>query len=285
MSDLPVAAVACPDLTSMEVLRAALFHDERPGRCFMVMTAYFDESGTHGDNSPLMTVAGFIANTEQWAGYERDLAALMKEYGVKVFHAKDLRQRKGDFKNWPEGKRARFNSRFLKLADDYLACGLAMILHTRDYKNIYRSAIFPRKARPDTGYGLCVRNALLKSILFMADRRADWPLNVVMEMGHKNIGDALRVYEETKNHLMPKYSNALGYISVGSKRDCLPLAMADSLAYAIFRMSAGYSRHPTEPNAAVVGAADPPYYVQKIPLSRTLIDENTLAMLRDSLLA
>ena len=49
-------------------------------------------------------------------------------------------------------------------------------------------------------------------------------------------------------------------------------------------MSAGYSKHPTEPNAAaVVGPADPPYLVSKIPMSRTLIDENTLAKLRDEL--
>jgi hypothetical protein len=48
-------------------------------------------------------------------------------------------------------------------------------------------------------------------------------------------------------------------------------------------MTAGHSKHPTEPNAAVVGPADPPYYVNQIPLSRTLIDENTLAALRDSL--
>jgi hypothetical protein len=39
----------------------------------MVMTAYFDESGTHGAESPLVAVAGFIANLEQWSAYEREL--------------------------------------------------------------------------------------------------------------------------------------------------------------------------------------------------------------------
>jgi hypothetical protein len=32
----------------------------------MVMTAYFDESGTHGAESPVVTVAGFIARADQW---------------------------------------------------------------------------------------------------------------------------------------------------------------------------------------------------------------------------
>ena len=94
--------------------------------------------------------------------------------------------------------------------------------------------------------------------------------------------DCARVFYEVKESLVSDYSHMLGSITFGSKTD-LPLAVADSLAYAIFRMSAGYSNHPTEPNAAVVGPADPPYYVSKIPMSRTLFDENTLVSLRDGL--
>lgn len=269
---------------SVEILSSKLFRDSKLDRSFMVTTGYFDESGTHAD-SPIVTVAGFIASAEQWAAYERELTALNLEYGVKVFHAKDLRGRKGDFKNWLTRRRATYNSRFLKLADDHLGCGLATLVRTLDYRNIYRAGEFPRGARPDTTYGLCFRAALAKSILYMKDRRADWPLNVVMEMGNKNLGDAVRVFGEVKEGLLPQYSDALGYISFGSKRDCLPIAAADALAYAIFRMSAGLSKHPTEPNAAVVGPADPPYYVSKIPLSRTLIDEKSLGMMRDDFLA
>jgi hypothetical protein len=248
----------------------------------MVMTGYFDESGTHGAESPVVLVAGFIATVEQWAIYERYLSELLNEYKVKTFHAKDFRSRKNDFKGWPTTKRARFNSRFLKLADDHLSYGLSVILRSSEYEAIYRAAEFPRKARPDTQYGLCVRAALWKSLVLIKDRQIDWPLNVIMESGALNAGDAIRVFSEVKDSLLPEYSLALGDFSFGSKSD-LPIAIADSLAYAIFRLSAGYSMHPTEPNAAVVGPADPPYYVSKIPLSRTLIDENTLANLRDGL--
>jgi hypothetical protein len=249
----------------------------------MVMTAYFDESGTHGEESPAVTIAGFIASADQWIAYERDLSQLLADYEVKVFHAKKFRTKKGEFKGWPTPKRAQFNSRFLKLADDHLACGLAMILRPDDYRNIYQLGEFPRRARPDTQYGLCFRTALWKSAVFMKDRPADWPLNIILESGHKNVGDAIRVFGEFQNGLRAEYASSLGTFCLASKENCLPLAIADSLAYAIFRLTAGYSKHPTEPNAAVVGPADPPYYVSKIPLSRTLIDENTLAALRDGL--
>jgi hypothetical protein len=251
-------------------------------RLYMAMTGFFDESGTHGAESPVVIVAGFIASVEQWDAYERDLSALFAEYGVKRFHAKDLRGRKGDFEGWPTPKRARFNSRFLRLADDRLACGLVTVLQSADYHNIYRSGAIMRTARPDTQYGLCVRAALWKSLVLVRDRHQDWPLNLVLEGGNNNEADAARVFFDFKGELRPEYAPALGTVTFGSKDD-LPLAIADSLAYAIFRMSAGFSKHPTEPNAAVVGPSDPPYYVSKIPMSRTLIDENTLAALRDDL--
>ena len=33
----------------------------------MVMTGYFDESGTHGEELPVVTIAGFIASASQWS--------------------------------------------------------------------------------------------------------------------------------------------------------------------------------------------------------------------------
>jgi hypothetical protein len=45
----------------------------------MAMTAYFDESGTHGAESPVVLVAGFIASPEQWTLFERDLSLLLNE--------------------------------------------------------------------------------------------------------------------------------------------------------------------------------------------------------------
>lgn len=248
----------------------------------MVMTAYFDESGTHGADSPVVLVAGFIAPRDQWVLFERDLSLLLAEYAVKKFHAKDFRTCKGDFKGWATVKRARFNSRFLRLADDHLSYGLSAVLRSEQYKNIYRATNFPAYARPDTQYGLCVRAVLWKAITLLKGRKWDWPVNIVMEGGARNAGDAIRVFAEVKDSLTAEYASLLGDFNFGSKAD-LPLAVSDSLAYAIFRLSAGYSMHPTEPNAAVVGPADPPYYVSKIPLSRTLIDENTLATLRDEL--
>jgi hypothetical protein len=275
--------VHATERSAFEILSAALFHDSSRARSFMVMTGYFDESGTHKSSS-IVLVAGFLANVEKWAEYEHDLQTLNNEYGVTKFHAKEWRQRKGDFQKWPITKRAAYNSRFLRLADDHLSCGFATLVKRDHYEKIYHSVKFPKRARPDTAYGLCFRIALLKSFLFARDRQQDWPVNIVVESGNKNIGDAIKVFDDIKSQMPPQHRDLFGYFSIGDKIQCPPLAVADALAYAVFRMQSGLSRHPTMPDvAAVVGPADPPYYVDKIPLSRTLIDENSIALLRDEI--
>jgi hypothetical protein len=268
--------------SSIKRLAQAIYHRDSPEVLFMVMTAYFDESGTHGARSPAVTLGGFIGTAAQWAAYESDLAQLFAEYGVKRFHAKELRGTKGDFEGWSGQKKAQFNARFLKLIDDHLTCGFAAVLSSKDYSTIYRSGIFPRSARPDTQYALCLRVALWKALVCIKDQRQQWPLAVVLEDGHPNAADAVRVYCEVKRQLAPLYADALDTIAFKSKNTCLPLAVADSLVYSIFRKVAGFSTH-RHPDVAAVGPADPPYLVSKIPMSRLIIDQTSLATLREEL--
>ena len=256
----------------------------RPDRLYMAMKGFFDESGTHGAESPVVIVGGFLATVEQWDAYERDLKVLLDDYGVKKFHAKELRQTKGDFKGWPRARKAKFNSRFLQMADEHLSCGISTVLSSDAYNTIYRSGTLIRTACPDSQYGLCVRAALWKALVFMQDRKDDWPVSFIFEQGNGHEAEAARIFFEEKDVLLADYKDLFGSLTFETKA-ALPLAIADSLSYAVFRKSAGYSQHPTIPDAAPIGESDPPYYVHKIPLSRTIIDEGTLAVLRDGLLA
>ena len=149
------------------------------------------------------------------------------------------------------------------------------------YNQIYRAghAIRAQDTAHDSQYGLCVRAALWKALVFMRDRKADWPLNLIFELGNGHEAEAARIFGEESRRLAQGEFGSLTFDTKGA----LPLAVADSLSYAVFRKSAGYSQHPTIADAAPVGESDPPYYVHKIPLSRTIIDEKTLTSLRDGL--
>ena len=106
------------------------------------------------------------------------------------------------------------------------------------------------------------------------------PLNVVLELGHKNQADAVRIFAEEKQELRTMADAILGTISFASKDDCQFLALADSLAYASFRKTAGYSRHPDD-DAIPVGHSIPPFYVENVPMRRiTLIPKYLWALRR-----
>jgi hypothetical protein len=243
---------------------------------YMAMLGYFDESGTHGPSSPSVIVGGFLATVEQADAYQRDLKLLLDEFGVQKFHAIALRRTEDDFKNWSHTTKARFNSRFLQLADQHLTCGLSAELSSETYRRIYRAGELAGTERLETQHGLCIRAALVSTVDFMKGRKADWPVNVIFERGLHQ-GDAHRIFSEVRDSL-PKYDGLFGDIAFSNKT-ALPLAIADSLSYAVFRQSASSSKHPN-PNFVVVGETDPPYSVHKIPLFRIIIDETTLIALR-----
>lgn len=60
----------------------------------MAMTAYLDESGTHGVSSAAVVLGGFLATEQGWTAYERELASLLQRHQVGYFHAKLLRKRR-----------------------------------------------------------------------------------------------------------------------------------------------------------------------------------------------
>jgi hypothetical protein len=268
--------------SSLASLALALSYRREPGLNFMVMTAFFDESGTHGKDSPATVFGGFAANVVQWAQFEESLKGLMDRYGVKHLHAKDFRQRRGDFAGMPLEQYSQFNSSFLQLIDNNLARGFVVILSSKHYREIYRPRFFKKKSRLDSEYGLCFRAALLRALMFMVDNEDEIPLVPILELGHRNYRDAARIYNEIKHNLVEEDAKFLGPIAFEEKKRCLPLAVADSLVYATFRKTAGYTSHP-HPHAVPVGPADPPYYVSKIPVTRIEIGSNILDYLSSDL--
>lgn len=250
----------------------------------MVMTAYIDESGTHGDGSPAVILACFIAGTEKWSIYETGLAQLLDANGVSVFHARKFRSRQAGFHGWSKEEQAEFNAKFLRLVDENTDAGYFVSLDSNLFNKVYRSVkAAPTKHNQDSQYGLFFRVCLWKTIILMMDRKSDWPIHFVLEGGHKNAGDALRIFDEFRNNLASQYQCILGSISFASKDECIPLAAADSLAYNAFRTTTGVARH-FLPNVITAGPSDPPYIVRKSKVTRIVVSKETLRSLRSDII-
>lgn len=262
-------------------LELALFHRTDLGAEFMVMTAYFDESGTHGAESPATIFGGMASTAGRWRDFNDAFGDLLRKHGIEKFHAKDFKNRNGPFKRMSFEEYAKFNSSFLHLIDHCVVRGIVIVLPSKPYKEMYRPRFKGMRSRPDSEYGLCFRAAILMYVKEL-DQGA-FPLVPVLEAGHKNAGDAVRVYNELK---ALDDIGALGPMSFETKASCLPLAAADSIAYGMFRTVTGRETH-ENPNIVPSGPALPSYYAGATPgeakITRVIIDESTLDYLSSGL--
>ncbi len=71
----------------------------------MILTAYIDESGTHGP-SPVSVMAGYVADARQWHKFDKRTSKLFRRYGVDICHAIDLKRGDGAFRGWSVDKKS-----------------------------------------------------------------------------------------------------------------------------------------------------------------------------------
>jgi len=230
----------------------AIAHRWEPGRLFVILTCYLDESGTHG-GSPVTVMAGAMATANQWRQHQRRVDSIKATYGFKIFHTKKWKSPSGEFAGWSEAKRlAMF--RELGGAGARLMEAVTCVLPNDVFDANYgRSGDDSRKLRLDTKYGLCFRYTLTH-LTAEAVRRlgthkkfSQTSLNVVLESGHKNAGDAERIFFEVKKEIEAVGCHLLGTITFADKDDCDPLWIADALSHGEFAMYGAQGREPPDP--------------------------------------
>ena len=162
---------------------------------------------------------------------------IKRAYGFSVFHTKKFKARSGDFKGWSDAKCMGLIQELSFLTGQRLMHGSEFRIRENLYQR-YKVGL-DRKARADTRYGLCFRICLIHQIGEMA-RRLDQHkkfsqtrLHVVMESGHKNAGDAARIFHETKKELKGA-SELLASITFSNKDEFDPLMVADFLAHSTY---------------------------------------------------
>ena len=240
----------------------------------MVLTAYFDESGTHG-GAELSVMAGFVGEARQWRKFESRTSKLFRRFGVDIFHSIDVKRTDKDFSGWRVDRKIEFLDEFKHIIYGTLERGFASILKEEDYL-YYSNLAWSARTRKDSRYGLLFR-ASLASATEAAIAVPRWAYNeprlrVVLESGHRNESDALRLYEFFKEKFGDQ-AKPLAGLNFATKQACLPLAAADLFAYSAYREEVGRKpigipRRATESDASYKGNA-----------YRIVIDRETLEAL------
>jgi hypothetical protein len=158
-------------------------------------TGYFDESGTHA-GTKVSTMAGFIGDARQWRKYEKRTSRLFARYGVRVFHAIDVRRGHGAFKGWSIDRKIEFLDNFQHIINETLESGVATFIRDDDYK-YYLGLYWPPRTRWDSKYTIMFRACLAQIVdtIGHIPQRTEPRLHVVLEDGHTNAEDARRNYE------------------------------------------------------------------------------------------
>lgn len=241
-------------------LCVAIAHRWEPERIFVIFsTAYLDESGTY-DGSPVTVMAGMLANARQWEAFERDFRLIKARHRFQIFHTKKFKKKDGDFAGWTDGQCLALMSELAPLTATAFTEGVSVTLDNTDYEAEFRAGEKPRRMRLDSRYGFCFRNCLIFFAIEGLKRvhRGQYPkLHFVLESGHKNAGDALRIFNEVKAELEANGCDMLCDLLFADKDKCDPLMMADFLAHTAYMMGQAGGRAPDHWKV--------PTEIQKIP--------------------
>jgi hypothetical protein len=99
--------------------------------------AYFDVSG-HPDNTEILSVAGYLAQKDQWDLFEKRWQKILRKFGVSSLHMKHFAHSIGEFESWKndEAKRKAFLSELIRLIVKTARHSFATSLYLPDY--LYR---------------------------------------------------------------------------------------------------------------------------------------------------
>ncbi|MGE0563896.1 MAG: DUF3800 domain-containing protein [Pseudolabrys sp.] len=216
-------------------LALSLYPLDPGARPFMILSGYYDESGTHG-GSPITVLAGFLGPVEQWGNFEREWRKMLRNHGVQYVRAKELFHKQKQFKGWSDRQvRLLWAEMLYVLQEQKDIFASKTVVLEEDYRIFYVSDGPAKRERLDTKYALCLRTLLNTHPAIHRGFYLSGSINFVLEDGHKNAGDALRVFKEIREDPNFPVRDAIGFMSFGSKRDVPGLQAADALAYSVYR--------------------------------------------------
>ena len=208
----------------------------------MLYTAYFDESDTHGP-APTVIMACVLGHSRQWELFGRRLRRLQRRDGFRIFHATEFRSKSDDFSGWSDTKCMQLVHDLTELVRDNLTEGVTMFLERERYLNEYRKPPIPKKMMLDSQYGVCFRACMAHLVaIVMADGKRH-KLNAVIEDGHPNVGDTIRIFNDMKRQVKQRLGMDLfGTISKAKKSQSPPLMVCDFLSYSYLKMRASKAK-------------------------------------------
>jgi hypothetical protein len=184
----------------------------------------YDESGERD----ALLVSCQIGKVGRLRRFSRKWKQAQESAGVEYFHAKDYANfSSGPFKGLNGKKRFKLLGKLGRLIHDYMDIGIT----ARISEKVYRSEMTAKeKSRWGSAYCYAVQATILAAHLHFDSNGEDHGANVLLENGHRNVGDVVDKLSDLKreDQYLRVYIRSCG---AGMKKDHPVLQAADMLAY------------------------------------------------------
>lgn len=200
----------------------------------MIVVTYIDEAGTHGA-APHMIMGALVGRSGKWTYFDKKWGTMLRQNGIDYFHSKEWKHKQGPFKGWKDDKKIAFIERASDIQRDTTLFGLTVKIKQEDYIQNYKSGDRPKKVPLDSMYGLCFRHVVVFVVDTLAKsfNRNDIEVNFILEAGHKNSGDAIRIFDQMKNDKSGR-PVALGTLALEGKKKLYGLQGADLVSHTFY---------------------------------------------------
>ena len=216
---------------SIEQLSRIVFSFTAKERMMAMLAAYFDESGTHS-KSPIIAIAGYISNDEQWAKFNEEWQTLLDRYSLEYFHMNQFENRQGQFRGMSEHERHALLDSLITFIGIRARSGIAAAFDLSAYNELvaegYEEIIGPP-------YALCASLCIVGTQRWAVKHSYQEPIAFLFERGARHSGLFHKAYNKALKNSKISANYRLGTLAFPDKREALPLQAADILAYEVWK--------------------------------------------------
>jgi hypothetical protein len=199
-----------------------------------MLSAYFDESGTHRESS-ICVVAGLVASPDQWDRLTRSWQRVLDSASITDFHASDCTTGGGIFRGWSPKEREQLYCRFV----DIIRRAVAFRVWTAVVMDDFHLHYDDKKEK--LPYRLCAIGCGSRLRWLAMKRGSAFVIPYVFDQGEKGKW-MYAAFDRLIAKRRGAYYYRMGSLAKGDRLSVLPLQAADLHAYEVYRYFADQMR-------------------------------------------
>ncbi len=189
-----------------------------------MLSAYFDESGSHGD-SRVFVLSGLVTPAHQWERFSGEWMKALSNEGITDFHMVDFSHSIGQFKGWEAERSKMFITRLIDIICRRVSFRLWTVIVVNDYRQ------FVIENSDHMMYTLSAIGCASR-LRRIADRRSTY-IPCMFEQGGLGGRRALDAFLVQQRRDPDFYR--MGALRLGDRRLSPPLQAADLHAYEVYK--------------------------------------------------